>query len=116
MAGALVFGPLANRVGRKWMLVSTTLAFGVASIASASADSVEALTMWRFVTGIGLGGAMHTAITFTSEFFPSGARSLLVTEMFCGFAIGSAVGGLVAAGIVASHDKLSKTFRTLWCR
>ncbi|MCR0984941.1 MFS transporter [Roseomonas populi] len=103
MAGALVFGPLADRVGRKWVLVLTTLGFGIASIASAKAASVESLTVWRFVTGIGLGGAMPTAITLTSEFCPSRKRSLLVTMMFCGFAIGSAVGGLAAAGIIASH-------------
>lgn len=103
MAGALVFGPLADRIGRKWVLVLTTLGFGIASIASARAESVEALNVWRFITGIGLGGAMPTAITLTSEFCPARKRSLLVTMMFCGFAIGSAVGGLVAAGIIASH-------------
>lgn len=103
MAGALVFGPLADRVGRKWVLVLTTLGFGITSIASASADSVEALTAWRFVTGLGLGGAMPSAITLTSESCPSRRRALLVTAMFCGFAIGSAIGGLAAAGIVASH-------------
>jgi AAHS family 4-hydroxybenzoate transporter-like MFS transporter len=103
MAGALVFGPLADRVGRKWVLVLTTLAFGLASIVSASADSLEALTTWRFVTGVGLGGAMPSAITLTSEFCPSRKWSLLVTVMFCGFAIGSAAGGLAAAGIVARY-------------
>jgi AAHS family 4-hydroxybenzoate transporter-like MFS transporter len=101
MAGAFVFGPLADRVGRKAVLVGSTLFFGLASLASATATSVEALTLWRFVTGIGLGGAMPAAITLTSEYCPERIRSRLVTGMFCGFTIGAALGGLAAANIVA---------------
>jgi AAHS family 4-hydroxybenzoate transporter-like MFS transporter len=101
MAGAFVFGPLADRVGRKAVLVSSTLFFGLASLASATATSVEALTVWRFVTGIGLGGAMPAAITLTSEYCPERIRSRLVTGMFCGFTIGAALGGLAAANVVA---------------
>lgn len=78
MAGAFIFGPLADKVGRKAVLVFATAAFSMASIASASATSIEALTAWRFVTGIGLGGAMPAAITLTSEYCPEGRRSLLV--------------------------------------
>jgi AAHS family 4-hydroxybenzoate transporter-like MFS transporter len=101
MAGAFVFGPLADRVGRKAVLVGSTLFFGLASLASATASSVETLTFWRFVTGIGLGGAMPAAITLTSEYCPERIRSRLVTGMFCGFTIGAALGGLAAANIVA---------------
>lgn len=101
MAGALVFGPLADRVGRKAVLVASTIFFGLASLASATATSVETLTIWRFVTGIGLGGAMPAAITLTSEYCPERIRSRLVTGMFCGFTIGAALGGLAAAGIVS---------------
>jgi AAHS family 4-hydroxybenzoate transporter-like MFS transporter len=100
MAGAFVFGPLADRIGRKAVLVGSTLFFGLASLASATATSVEALTLWRFVTGIGLGGAMPAAITLTSEYCPERIRSRLVTGMFCGFTIGAALGGLAAASIV----------------
>ncbi len=101
MAGAFVFGPLADRVGRKAVLVGSTLFFGLASLASATATSVETLTIWRFVTGIGLGGAMPAAITLTSEYCPERIRSRLVTGMFCGFTIGAALGGVAAANIVA---------------
>ncbi|RAB64282.1 MFS transporter, partial [Burkholderia multivorans] len=71
-----------------------------ASAASASAGGVTELIAWRFVTGLGLGGAMPNAITLTSEYCPARRRSLLVTTMFCGFTIGSALGGLVAASLI----------------
>ncbi len=101
MSGAFVFGPLADKVGRRAILVFATAAFGVASIASASATTIEGLTIWRFITGIGLGGAMPAAITMTSEYCPERSRSLLVMTMFCGFTMGGALGGLSAAALIA---------------
>src|SRR4051794_1339480 len=101
MTGAFIFGPLADKVGRKAILVFTTAAFGVACLLSATATSIESLTIWRFVTGIGLGGAMPSAITLTSEYCPERNRSLLVMIMFCGFTLGGALGGLSAAVLIA---------------
>ncbi|MBD0270752.1 MAG: MFS transporter [Acetobacteraceae bacterium] len=103
MVGAFVFGPLADKVGRKPVLVATTVFFGAATVASAFATSIEMLTALRFVTGLGLGGAMPAAITLTSEFCPEKKRSTLVTLMFCGFTIGSATAGLAASHIVAAY-------------
>ena len=103
MAGALLFGPLADKVGRRTILIISTAFFGLASIASASSSSIEALMVWRFVTGIGLGGAMPSAITLTSEYCPERNRSLLVMIMFCGFTMGGALGGLSAAAPPIFH-------------
>jgi AAHS family 4-hydroxybenzoate transporter-like MFS transporter len=102
MAGAFVFGPLADRVGRKPVLVATTVFFGLATFASAFAPDIQTLTALRFVTGLGLGGAMPAAITLTAELCPEKRRSSLVTLMFCGFTIGSASAGLAASSIVAA--------------
>lgn len=103
MLGALAFGPLADRLGRKTILIFSTLFFGAASLASAFAGSIETLTVLRFVTGLGLGGAMPNAITLTSEYCPEGRRSFLVTLMFCGFTLGSALGGVAAAQLIADY-------------
>jgi AAHS family 4-hydroxybenzoate transporter-like MFS transporter len=102
MVGAFVFGPLSDRIGRKVVLVLTTLFFGLATLASAFSTSIEMLIALRFVTGIGLGGAMPAAITLTSEFCPERRRASLVTLMFCGFTIGSAAAGLAASHIVGA--------------
>lgn len=101
MAGALLFGPFADRVGRKTILVLSVALFGLSSLASAAAPDLTWLIVLRFLTGLGLGGAMPNAITLTSEYCPSARRSSLVTLMFCGFTIGSALGGLASAQILA---------------
>ncbi|PZX23970.1 4-hydroxybenzoate transporter PcaK [Cupriavidus phytorum] len=100
MAGAFLFGPLADRFGRKGVLVLSVLCFGAASLASAWSPDLWTLVLLRFITGLGLGGAMPNAITLTSEFCPEKRRSFLVTTMFCGFTLGSALGGLASAGLI----------------
>jgi AAHS family 4-hydroxybenzoate transporter-like MFS transporter len=100
MLGAFAAGPLADRVGRKTVLLFSVLFFGFWSLASAWAGNVESLAVLRFLTGLGLGGAMPNAITLTSEYCPARRRSLMITSMFCGFTLGSALGGIVAAHMV----------------
>jgi AAHS family 4-hydroxybenzoate transporter-like MFS transporter len=103
MVGSLAVGPIADRYGRKTMLVASVVCFGGASVASAFSAGITSLTWLRFLTGLGLGGAMPTAITLTSEYSPITRQSSLVTLMFCGFTIGSAIGGLVAAQVVTAY-------------
>lgn len=100
MAGALLLGPVADRYGRKPVLVLSVAFFGGTSLLSAFAHDMPALLTLRFLTGLGLGGAMPTAITLTSEYCPQRRRASLVTLMFCGFTIGSAVGGAVAGQLL----------------
>lgn len=102
MAGSLIFGPLADRYGRKRILMLSVFFFGLMTLISAWSTSVEMLVVLRFLTGLGLGGAMPNAITLSSEYSPQRHRSVLVTTMFCGFTLGSAAGGIVAAHIVES--------------
>jgi MFS transporter, AAHS family, 4-hydroxybenzoate transporter len=103
MVGALAIGPFADRHGRKAVLIFVVLFFATACVASAFSPNLSVLIVLRFLTGLGLGGAMPSAITLTSEFCPEGRRSFLVTLMFCGFTIGSALGGVVASQIVADY-------------
>ena len=72
MIGALIFGPLADRFGRKPVLVTCALAFGVGSLLTATATSVTQLTAFRVFTGFGMGGAMPNAIALTSEYMRGG--------------------------------------------
>jgi len=100
MVGALLFGPLADRYGRKNVLLACVAIFGAACLACTSAESLRSLAFLRFVTGIGLGGAMPMAVTLSSEYSPRRHRSVLVTAMFCGLTLGSGLGGVLAAHIV----------------
>src|SRR5450830_189377 len=101
--GSFVFGPLADRIGRKRVIVMSMLVFGIGTLACAYAESAGTLVLLRFLTGVGLGGAMPTAITLSSEFSPERNRALLVTLMFCGFTLGLACGGALAALLIPSY-------------
>jgi MFS transporter, AAHS family, 4-hydroxybenzoate transporter len=100
MIGALLLGPLADRIGRKKIIVLSTLAFGLGSLTTAFVDDVPTLLAVRFVTGLGLGGAMPNTIALTSEFAPQRRRATMVMVMFVGFSIGAAAGGFFAAALI----------------
>jgi MFS transporter, AAHS family, 4-hydroxybenzoate transporter len=100
MIGALVFGPLADRIGRKKIIIFSTLAFGLGTLATALVPDVGMLLAIRFLTGLGLGGAMPNAIAMTSEFSPHRRRATMVMIMFCGFSVGAALGGFLAAALI----------------
>ncbi|SHG13503.1 MFS transporter [Bradyrhizobium erythrophlei] len=100
MIGALLFGPLADRIGRKRIIILSTLAFGTCALLTAFVQDVNSLLAIRFLTGLGLGGAMPNAIAMTSEFNPRRRRATMVMIMFCGFSVGAALGGLLAAALI----------------
>ncbi len=100
MIGALVFGPIADRIGRKRIIVLSTLAFGIGTLLTIFAQDVYWLIALRFLTGLGLGGAMPNAVALTSEFSPHRRRATMVMTMFVGFSVGAALGGLVAAALI----------------
>ena len=100
MVGALAFGPLADRIGRKPVLIASTLIFAVGSLLTATANTIDAMSLYRLLTGLGMGGAMPNAIALTSEYMPSRHRATAVTAMMCGFSLGAAVGGFVAAALI----------------
>ena len=101
MIGALVFGPLADHFGRKPILLFCILTFGVMSLVTATANSIESFRIFRLITGFGLGGAMPNTIALTSEYMPKKFRATAVMTMFCGFSIGAAAGGFIAAGLIS---------------
>jgi len=98
--GALGSGPLSDRLGRRSMLLGSVLLFGVACLGSAFSNSIEQLTVLRFITGVGLGAAMPNAVTMMGEYCPDRRRATLINLMFCGFPLGAAFGGFLAAWMI----------------
>ncbi|WP_259754275.1 MFS transporter [Pseudomonas sp. GCEP-101] len=101
--GALGSGPLADRFGRKGVLVVAVFLFGLFSLISAYSSNLDQLLVLRLLTGIGLGAAMPNATTLLSEYTPERLKSLLVTSMFCGFNLGMAAGGFVSAKLIPAY-------------
>ncbi|VVO82647.1 3-hydroxybenzoate transporter MhbT [Pseudomonas fluorescens] len=100
MIGSLILGPIADAIGRKRILLVCVFLFGISTLVSAYSPSVAILTGLRFLTGLGLGGAMPTCITLTSEYSPARRRMIMVTLSWSGFTAGLALGGLLAAQII----------------
>lgn len=103
MVGGLVGGPLADRFGRKPVLVGCCFAFGLFSLLTATARSFESLAFFRLLTGLGLGGAMPNSIAITCEYMPKRLRATAITTMFVGMPLGSALGGYVAAALIPQY-------------
>jgi MFS transporter, AAHS family, 4-hydroxybenzoate transporter len=80
--------------------VLSTVAFGLGTLLTAIAPDAAWLIALRFLTGLGLGGALPNAVALTSEFSPRQRRATMVMMMLAGFSIGSAVGGLLAAALI----------------
>ena len=100
VAGAFITGPIADRFGRRIVLTVSVLLFGVACTWSAFAHNLGELTTLRFITGVGLGAAMPNAITLMSEYCPDQRRATITNAMFCGFPLGAALGGFLAAWMI----------------
>ena len=98
--GALAAGPLADRFGRKRVLVASVLICGVGSLCTASATGFLSLLVLRFITGTGIGAAMPNCTTLAAEFLPARSRALLLNLMFCGFPLGASSGGFLAAWLI----------------
>jgi AAHS family 4-hydroxybenzoate transporter-like MFS transporter len=97
MISAVIAGPIADRWGRKWLVVLCTMMFGAFTILTARATTFDQALAFRFLTGLGLGGAMPNVIALTSEYAPRRLMSVFVSMLFCGMPLGALLGGLVGS-------------------
>lgn len=100
LVGAIVLGMLADRFGRKWMLFLSALLFGGFTLMTVHITGIEQLALYRFLAGIGLGGAVPNALTLGSEYAPKRARAMIVATMYAGMPAGAMTGGLLAAYLI----------------
>jgi AAHS family 4-hydroxybenzoate transporter-like MFS transporter len=103
LLGALFLAPIADRLGRRPIILAGTLVVGLCTLATAFAGSQPMLLGLRFVTGLGLGAAMPNAVALTSEYASLRRRAVTVSLMFSGFTLGAIVGGLVAHQTVPTY-------------
>jgi AAHS family 4-hydroxybenzoate transporter-like MFS transporter len=107
--GALAFGPISDRFGRKPMLVFTTFLFGAFTCITVLADSFPELVIYRFIAGLGLGGATPCFITMAAEYAPHRKRAMLVSLLWAGYPLGNALGGFMTSYVV-KHFHWSMVF------
>ncbi|MFK4025744.1 MFS transporter [Stutzerimonas balearica] len=95
MFGALGFGTLADRIGRKKGIAICFALFSSATILNGFASSPTEFGIFRFIAGLGCGGLMPNAVALMNEYAPKRLRSTLVAVMFSGYSIG----GMLSAGV-----------------
>jgi MFS transporter, AAHS family, 4-hydroxybenzoate transporter len=97
MLGAFGLGPMADRFGRKWVLVGATATFGVLTLCTAGAVTLEQILLFRFLAGVGMGGALPSFISLAAEYTPRSRRQSVIGLLWTGAPLGGVLLGLVAS-------------------
>jgi len=103
IAGALLFGRLADQLGRKRLIVVATMIFGGCTMLTPFTSTLGQLAALRFVTGLGLGGVIPNLTSLVTEFAPRRLRGTLTTLALSGLPFGSMVAGLLASWVIPAY-------------
>lgn len=107
--GAILFGKLADRFGRKSVYGIEVIILTIGALLSATSQNFDQLLFWRFIIGLGIGGDYPTSAIIMSEYANRKNRGRLVTSVFAMQGFGLLVGPLVASGLLVSgisHDMI----------
>jgi AAHS family 4-hydroxybenzoate transporter-like MFS transporter len=100
LLGSLLFSMVADKVGRRPVLVAGTFFFSVLTFATAYSQDITQLLWLRFISGLGLGCIIPQATALVGEFSPKRSRVTLMMCITVGFTLGAAIGGFVAAWLI----------------
>jgi AAHS family 4-hydroxybenzoate transporter-like MFS transporter len=100
MLGSLMIGPLADKYGRRWMIILSIVLSGAFTFATATASTMDQLLAFRFLTGLGLGGAMPNLAALATEYVPARLERVTIGWVFMGFALGQILAGVVAGFVL----------------
>ncbi|HEV2201128.1 MAG TPA: MFS transporter [Bryobacteraceae bacterium] len=100
LIGSLGCSMLADRFGRRPMLIAGSLYFAVLTLITAQANTINQMLAIRFIAGIGLGGMMPNATALVGEYSPKKSRIIILMIVGTGFTAGAALGGFVAAWLI----------------
>jgi AAHS family 4-hydroxybenzoate transporter-like MFS transporter len=104
LVGALSAGPIGDRFGRRPLLLGSLTIFGIASLLTASAGSIGTLALWRFFTGVGIGGGFSGAAALTGDYTPHRLRATMIMATFTGAPAGGFIGGQLVSVLLAHYD------------
>ena len=102
MFGAMIFGSLADKIGRKKVIMICIVLFSGLTAAGGFASNPTEFGILRFLAGLGIGGVMPNLVALTSEYAPLRKRSTLVTTMFSGYAVGGVMAALLGSWFTPS--------------
>lgn len=103
--GSILLGRLADRIGRRPTILGCVLMMAIGMyMASTVRGSIVALSVWRVLTGLGIGGMLASINALVAEYSSAKRRHLCVSIMSIGYPIGAVSGGLVVASLLRTHD------------
>jgi MFS transporter, AAHS family, 4-hydroxybenzoate transporter len=100
LVGSLLFSTIADKIGRRPMLITATFFFSILTFLTAQTNSISQLLLVRFIAGVGLGGIMPNALALIGEYTPSRSRAAAMLIVGNGFNLGAALGGFMAAWLI----------------
>ncbi|MBN2059812.1 MAG: MFS transporter [Deltaproteobacteria bacterium] len=100
MIAAMLAGPIADRWGRKWPIIFSTFTLAIFSMLTAFSTSFNQLLIFRFLTGLGLGGALPNVVALSSEYVPKRLLAVLVAVLFCGMPLGGFICGMLSSALL----------------
>lgn len=103
LLGAVLIGPLGDRIGRRPVIIYACIGYGLLSLAAAAVDGLGALILIRFLIGVGLGGVLPNALALAGELAPRGRAATATALIGIGLTSGGVVAGLTAAQFLPSY-------------
>jgi AAHS family 4-hydroxybenzoate transporter-like MFS transporter len=100
LLGSILLSMLADRIGRRPVLIGATLYFSVLTVLTTQMTTLDSLLGIRFLAGIGLGGIMPNAVALVGEYSPRRSRVSIMLIVANGFTAGAAIGGVIASWLV----------------
>jgi AAHS family benzoate transporter-like MFS transporter len=103
MIGAIVFGTVAERIGRRWAIALCVILFSVFTAAAGLSRDPTTFGIARFLAGLGIGGVMPNVVAQMTEYSPRRIRATMVTLMFSGYAIGGMLAALLGKSLIEAY-------------
>jgi AAHS family benzoate transporter-like MFS transporter len=103
MIGAIFFGTIADRIGRRLTIAICIGLFSVFTAAAGFTADPITFSVTRFLAGLGIGGVMPNVVAQMTEYSPKRIRSTMVTLMFSGYAVGGMLAAVLGKGLIESY-------------
>ena len=102
--GSILLGGAADRFGRRVTILGCLTVMSVGMFMATTSDNLTELGVWRFITGLGIGGMLAAINAVTAELSSLKGRSIAMSLMVIGYPIGATIGGIIAGMLLKSGD------------